>query len=252
VLEPRVNNASITAFPTQYEGHQAIFPRMLGGLGLAWCCWSLFLSPLRQDVYFSADPEIGDIRSKLDQTRNGWPDRSPHRRNRSLPIPAECADQGLRVQRLRNRLGELAGPMRVPPRRDSGLDLLSALLDPAHRVCLALLPAFSLCLAGPIRFRPGRVKSQGKTARAQGPVQFRGRHQEGRPHFRIRLGGQTPPFPRRTLPRGSRVPARRRDEETPTAPLPLLNSSMRPIPRSPPGAKNHEPETVPIPLSPSP
>ena len=43
----------------------------LGGLALSVLLWlGLYLSPLRETVYFWADPEMADVRGKLSQYRD--------------------------------------------------------------------------------------------------------------------------------------------------------------------------------------
>ena len=44
------------------------FLGMLGGLALGLVLWvGIYFTPLRQDLYFAADSELADVRSKLGQ-----------------------------------------------------------------------------------------------------------------------------------------------------------------------------------------
>ncbi|MEO7427370.1 MAG: hypothetical protein ABI036_19440 [Fibrobacteria bacterium] len=151
------------------------FLGVLGGLGLALALLvAIYFSPLRETVYFAADPEMADIRSKLDRYQD-WLAQTDLR-IAAQAIGGEHASDSLQSAQAkawrdykgwRNRLGELARAYAQPSAEAFwpwAYSLRFWILPIGAG--LALLPGLFCAWRARNRFRAGRVRSPVKPANA--------------------------------------------------------------------------------------
>lgn len=140
------------------------FLGVLGGLGLALVLLvGLFFTPLREDLYFSLDPEMADIRSKLDRYQEWLAQtdlRIAEHENAGADSLRNAQTKAWRYYKgWRNRLGELARAHARPTAEGFWpwtYSLRFWILPIA--VFLALFPGLLLALRARSRFRPGKAK----------------------------------------------------------------------------------------------
>ena len=226
------------------------FLGVLGGLGLALVLLvGFFLSPLRQDAYFRADPEMADIRSKLDRYQE-WLAQTDLRiaENRTFSDSLQTA-QGKAwrdYKGWRNRLGELARA-HVRPTAEGFWPWTFSLrfwILPIG-ACLALLPGLLLAWRARSRFRPGRVKGPGKTARSQALSNFEDAIKKVARVSESERGNGAPLFPPQAPPPKAAA------NEPPTAAVPAALFVEPPkLAARPPRPGKNDPDTAPMPLMP--
>lgn len=247
------------------------FLGVLGGLALALVLLvGLFFSPLREAVYFGADPEMADIRSKLDQYQewlaqtdlriaeheNGVAGGKPLD---SLQIAQAKAWRDYKA--WRNRLGELARAHARPTAEGfwPWIYSLRYWILPIG-IFLALFPGLFFGWRARSRFRPGRPKPQNKTARAQALSNFEDAIKKVARISESDLGNAFPPIPPQRVaeappPVRSQQPSSRSaaDLEPPTTAIPEAAFVEPPGPDPDTfvdGPKSREPDTVPLTLLP--
>jgi hypothetical protein len=248
------------------------FLGVLGGLGLALALLiGVFLSPLRERVYFAADPEMADIRSKLDRYQS-WLAQT------DLRIAEHGAEHGfeqgtadVRVsdslqaaqtkawrdyKGWRNRLGDLAREHARPSAEGfwPWVYSLRSWILPIG-LGLALLPGLFSAWRARNRFRPGRVRGPlsakpANAARAQALSNFedaikkvariseserRDAPADPRPHF-----GETG----ESKVTGAR-PVTAKEPPTETIPTGAYMEAFRPA-ASPAAPRPQVPDTVPL------
>ena len=166
------------------------FLGMLGGLALGLALLvGVYFTPLRQELYFTADAELADVRSKLGQYQE-WLAQTDLRLAQAQAYPAIALSDSLRIAQAkawrdykawRNRLAELARAHDKPTAEGFWpwtFSLANWILPIAG--VLALLPGIFFALRARSRFRPGpgkvktqpKAKAPPKTARAQALAHF--------------------------------------------------------------------------------
>ncbi len=234
------------------------FLGVLGGLALALALLTgLFFSPLREKVYFAADPEMADIRSKLDQYQQ-WLAQTDLRIAANGAAPSGRVSDSLQAAQTkawrdykgwRNRLGDLARE-HVNPTAEGFWPWLYSLrfwILPLG-AALVLLPGLMLAWRARPPFPSARGKAPLKTARAQALSNFEDAIKKV---ARISESdrGNAPLLPPRAFP-GEKRPRSVTGMEPPTETLPSSAFPETFPPEVPPPApppKSREPETVPIP-----
>lgn len=245
------------------------FLGMLGGLALGLALLvGLYFSPLRQDLYFAADAELADVRSKLDRYQE-WLAQTDLRLAQAPGDSAVAVSDSLRnaqtkawrdYKAWRNRLGELARAHDKPTAEGFwpwAFSLAFWILPIA--ALLALAPGVFFALRARSRFRPSKVRpskvdSPPKSARAQALAHFEDAIKKV---ARISEHGQGP-IPQATPPTGKTKPdnqdgSRRTASHAPIEPPTAFLSTEDVAPHPGPGtvvgySVNKEPETESIPV----
>ncbi|MDB5102339.1 MAG: hypothetical protein JWP91_28 [Fibrobacteres bacterium] len=153
------------------------FLGMLGGLVLGLLLLlGLYFTPLRESAYFAVDPEMADIRSKLDQYQE-WLAQTDLRIAEHQPASDSLQNAQTKAWRdykgWRNRLGELARA-HAKPTAEGFWPWIFSLRNWSLpiAVLLALLPGTLFALRAHALSRTHRAKAQPKSARAQALSNF--------------------------------------------------------------------------------
>jgi hypothetical protein len=225
---------------------QSVKPIVLGalaglGLGLAALA-GLYASPLRQDLYFSADPSLADARSRL-ETYQEWLNQADARIALQGPESDSLRSEQERVWRdykaWRTRVGQMAR-LHAQPSGRGFLDWTYSLRywDAPGAAAAMLLCALAGFLSARNRFRPSRTRG-GKASRSA-PAAPGAPASEARSRALSEFEEAV-----KKVARISRPDPQPIAEPPPTDLLPIPGTV-----RAEPGLRSREPDTKPLPQTP--